>query len=115
MSGANPGGGRPPPESRTRFLSRDPAWDRSFRCLRERRAHVLRGCDHVDEGGTHLVPFAGFEATVRIDPDLVRRQALRRLDEEFGHLANRRHARRMDVVDARADLVRIAIGDEGVE
>ena len=76
LSGANPGGGRPPPESRTRFLSRDPAWDRSFRCLRERRAHVLRGCDHVGERGPHLLPFAGLQAAVRIDPDLLRRQPL---------------------------------------
>src|SRR5258707_84570 len=78
---------------------------------------VLKACggDHVDERGPHLLPFSGLQPAVRIDPELcVGEPAPRELDE-ISHLADLRHARRMDVVDAGADLVRIAVVLEGVE
>ena len=37
------------------------------------RSQLARRFDHVDEGGAYLVPFAGLEAAIRIDPDLIRR------------------------------------------
>ena len=38
--------------------------------LLRRPAQFGGGCHHVDEGGPDLLPFAGLQAAIRIDPEL---------------------------------------------
>src|SRR4029079_9898285 len=71
--------------------------------------------DHVDEGRSHLFPLTGLEAAVRIDPYLIGRKTLLRLIEKCRHLVDAWTTRRMNVVNARSNFVRIAIGSEGIE
>ena len=80
---------------------------RSLRRLCHGRPQLSRRRHHVGERRPNLVPFPGLEPAIRVHPDLVGLQMLRGFDEELGHLLHRGHARRMDVVDARSDLVRI--------
>src|SRR6478736_4887279 len=74
-----------------------------------------RRMDHVYEGRPYLFPLTGLEAAVRIDPYLIGRKTLLRLVEKRHHLVDRWTTRRMNVVNARANFVRIAIGGEGIE
>src|SRR6202795_4811892 len=71
--------------------------------------------DHVYEGRPHLFPLAGLEAAVPIDPYLIGRKTLLRLVEKRRHLVDAWATRRMNVVNARANFVRITIGSEGIE
>ena len=87
---------------------------RSRLALRQRPQLAGRR-DHVDERGPHLFPFAGLQSAIRIDPDLGVGEPLPRELEQAGHLADLGDARRMDVVDAGADFVRIAVVPERVE
>src|SRR5262245_25116234 len=80
-----------------------------------RGAHPPGGSDHVDQRRPDLFPAAGLEPAIRVDPDLLRRQAGPRLVEERRHLLDIGQARRMDVIDAWPDLVGIAVADESVE
>ena len=72
-------------------------------CASERRADRAGRGDQVLEGGGDLLVAAGLEAAVRVDPELVDGDGPDRLGEQLGDLLLRRDARRVDVVDARAD------------
>src|SRR6187549_857815 len=79
-----------------------------------RRPQLPRCCNHVDESGTYLFPLAGLQSAIRIDPDLRVGKPRSRQPEQAGHLADLGDARRMDVVDAGADFVRIAVVPERI-
>ena len=74
-------------------------------------ADLLRSLDHVNERWPHVSPFPSLETTVRINPDLVRREMFFGLVEKASHFADGGYARRVDVVDTRADFIRIAVGN----
>src|SRR5918992_3056527 len=65
--------------------------------------------DHVGERGADLLPFARLQSAIRIDPNLRVAEPLSRQLEQADHLTDLGHPRRMDVVDAGADFVRIAV------
>src|SRR3546814_19546373 len=50
-----------------------------------------------------------------LDPYLIRRKAFRRLVEKLNHLSGARNTRRMNVINARPDLVWITIGGKRIE
>src|SRR6266700_198625 len=79
------------------------------------RAQLLGGAHHVPERCQGLGPAPRLEAAVGVDPDLA-------LVEHFAHAIQRghdflgaRHAGRVDVVDARSDLVGIAVLPERLQ
>src|SRR4029450_13849336 len=71
--------------------------------------------DHIYEGRAYLFPLTGLEAAVRIDPYLIGQRTRLRLVEQRRHLVDAWTTRRMNVVNARANFVRIAMGNEGIE
>ena len=77
--------------------------------------HELRGFDHIPQRGERFVPPPRFQPAVGIHPDL-------RVIEDAGHALERapdfrcrRHAGRVDVVDARADFVGIFVVLESLQ
>src|SRR6266571_885106 len=71
--------------------------------------HLARGGHHVLEGRQRLFPAACLEPAVGIHPDLSAVQYPRHALQSAGDLRGRRHARRVDVVHAGADLVGILV------
>src|SRR6478736_2996642 len=69
----------------------------------------------VLERGQDLGPLPGLQATVGVHPQPLGRDPARRLPHQLDHLLARGNVRRVDVVDARADLVRVLEGVEGIE
>lgn len=61
----------------------------------------------LTSAGLTSLPFAGLQAAIGIDPELPVVKAFPGERQEVRHLLDVRHARRVDVVDSRADLVRI--------
>src|SRR5215218_3315273 len=83
---------------------------RTWVLLRERRlrqlgAHGPRRLDDVLERRHGLLVAAGLESAVGVDPQPGRGDLGDRALEQGLHLGGARHARRVDVVDARADAV----------
>jgi len=87
----------------------------SLLATRHPNAHLLGRLDHVDKRGPHFVPFARLETAIRIHPYLIHRKPVFRFDKKRSHIFDVRHAGRMNVVDARANLVRIMIRREGIQ
>ena len=72
-------------------------------------AHILRCCDHIDEGGFDFRPAASLQATVGVHPQLLRRDHFRGFVEQVADVFFRGDPRRVDVVDAWADLDRKSV------
>ncbi len=78
-------------------------------------AQIACRLNHVPQRRFGLRPGAGFEAAVRVDPKSFGRDELRGAAQQSGHVGRRRHAGRMNVVHAGADIVRVGEGAEAVE
>src|SRR5215207_1280793 len=70
-------------------------------------AHLLGRVDHVAQAGFDLSPGACLEAAVGVDPELLGTQDTSSLVEQLDHLVRARDPRGVDVVDPRADVVRV--------
>src|SRR6267378_731854 len=77
--------------------------------------HLSRGGHHVLECRQRLVPAAGLEPAVGVDPDLRAIQHARHAFQRAGDFRHGRHAWRVNVVDARTDLVGILVVLEPLE
>src|SRR5262245_1874408 len=75
-------------------------------------AEPFCGFDHVGKSWPRLLPLARFQSAVRIDPNLIDGEALFRLVEKRDHLLDTRAARGVDVINAGANLVGIAVASE---
>src|SRR5712692_3415053 len=74
-----------------------------------------RGLHHVPQRRQRLVPAPGLQAAIGVDPDLAVLQHLPHPLERRRDFFGGRHARRVDVVDPRADLVRVLVPAKGLE
>src|ERR1700730_16761510 len=70
---------------------------------------LLRSRDHIDQRGTHFLPFARLQSAIRIDPELLVGKMPARKLQKIGPLVYVGHAPRVDVVNARTDLVWIVV------
>src|SRR6266446_9623249 len=77
--------------------------------------HLSRSGDHVLECRQRLVPAAGLEPAVGVDPDLRAIQHARHALQRAGDFRHGRHAWRVNVVDAGTDLVGILVVLEPLE
>lgn len=65
---------------------------------------VLGGGDHVGQSLLGLLPLAGLETAVRVDPQLLRLEVLEHLLDAVLDLLLAGNTRRVDVVDTRSDV-----------
>src|SRR6267154_5263031 len=77
--------------------------------------HLSRGGHHVLECRQRLVPATGLEPAVGVDPDLRAIQHARHALQRAGDFRHGRHAWRVNVVDAGADLVGVLVVLEPLE
>src|SRR3989442_228015 len=80
-----------------------------------RPAELARGLHHVPQRRQRLVPAPGLQAAIGVDPDLAVLQHLPHPRERRRDFFGGRHARRVDVVDPRANLVRVLVPAKGLE
>src|SRR3989441_7735450 len=83
--------------------------------VRGGRAQLPRRLHHVPERGQRLLPAARLEPAVGIDPDLAVVQHLPHALERLDDLRGARHRGRVDVVDARPDLVGVLVFLQSLE
>src|SRR2546429_4671199 len=69
----------------------------------------------MGECWTYFLPTPCFQSTVRIDPYLLRREDLEDTAQFPDQFLRGRHAWRMDVIDAKTDVVWIAISGKGLQ
>src|SRR5256712_8736807 len=74
-----------------------------------------RRLHHVPQRCQRLVPAPGLQAAIGVEPDLAGLQDLPQRPERCRDFVRVRHARRVDVVDPRPDLVRVLVAAKGVE
>src|SRR6266566_811372 len=80
-----------------------------------RGAHLASRAHHVPERRQRLGPSPRLEAAVRVHPDLVIVEHFPHPIERHHDLLGTRHARRVNVVDTRTDLIRILVFPERVQ
>ena len=73
------------------------------------------GVDHVGQGLLGLLPLAGLETTVRVDPELLRLEVLEHLLNTVLDLLLGGNTGRVDVVDTRADVAGVGLVNEDLE
>src|SRR5437773_10027388 len=71
-------------------------------------AHAAGRFDHPRQCSLGFRPAAGLHSAIRIYPQTLEGNHALGVLEQLQHFPGVRHARRMDVVHARADLVRVA-------
>src|SRR5882757_8788455 len=86
------------------------------------RSHKARHASRKTRRGNHIFqsaldfrPAARLQAAIGIDPKLLGCKHLASLREERNHFLYRRHARGMNVIDARADVGRVAVADKSIQ
>src|SRR5476651_1226115 len=79
------------------------------------RAQGLCRSDHVLERGDHFIPRTRLQAAIRIDPQPLCRNTLSRFAHQLHNVLLARNIRRVDVVHARSNLVRVVEVIEGIE
>src|SRR5256886_3522249 len=84
-------------------------------CDGRHRPQLARRMHQVAQRRQRLLPAARLEPAVGVDPDLAVREHLLHALQRLHDLRSARHAGRMDVVDARPDLVGIAVFLEALE
>src|ERR1700683_4565293 len=67
----------------------------------------------VDQRRPYLVPTPSLETAIRVDPESLGRHDLKRRIEQLHHLGGLGHTRRVNVPDARADLIGVVEAGEG--
>ncbi|CAH0014573.1 unnamed protein product [Clonostachys rhizophaga] len=75
----------------------------------------LGGVDKVDEGLLGLLPLAGLETAVRVDPELLRLEVSKHFLDAVLDLLLAGNTRGVDVVDTRANVARVSLVDEDLE
>ncbi|CAH0041445.1 unnamed protein product [Clonostachys solani] len=75
----------------------------------------LGGVDKVDEGLLGLLPLAGLETAVRVDPELLRLEVSKHFLDAILDLLLAGNTRGVDVVDTRANVARVSLVDEDLE
>ena len=75
----------------------------------------LGGVDQVGEGGLGLLPLAGLETAVRVDPELLRLEVLEHLLDAVLDLLLAGNSRRVDVVDTGANVSGVVLVNEDLE
>ena len=73
------------------------------------------GVDHVGQGLLGLLPLAGLETTVRVDPELLRLEVLEHLLDAVLDLLLAGNSRRVDVVDTGANVSGVVLVNEDLE
>src|SRR6266566_4560194 len=67
------------------------------------------------ERRAYFLPTSGFQSTVRIDPYPLRGEDLEDTVQFPDQFLRGRHARRVHIIDAKTDVVWVAIGGEGLQ
>ena len=75
----------------------------------------LGGVDQVGEGGLGLLPLAGLETAVRVDPELLRLEVLEHLLDTVLDLLLGGDTGGVDVVDTGTDVAGVGLVDEDLE
>jgi hypothetical protein len=75
----------------------------------------LGGVDHVDKRGLGLLPLAGLETTVGVDPELLGLEVGQHLRDAVLDLLLRRNTRGVDVVDTRTNVAGVGLVLEDLE
>jgi hypothetical protein len=78
-------------------------------------AEELGGRDHVDQSLLGLLPLAGLETTVRVDPELLRLEELEHFLNAVTDLLLAGNTGRVDVVDTRSDVSGVSRVNEDAE
>lgn len=78
-------------------------------------AEELGGVDQVGKRGLGLLPLAGLETAVRVDPELLGLEVLEHLLNTVLDLLLGGDTRGVDVVDTRADVTGVGLVDEDLE
>jgi len=73
------------------------------------------GVDHVGQGLLGLLPLAGLETAVRVDPELLRLEVLEHLLDAVLDLLLARDSGRVDIVDTGTDVSGVVLIDEDLE
>lgn len=76
---------------------------------------VLGGSDHVGQSLLGLLPLAGLETAVRVDPELLRLEVLEHLLDAVLDLLLAGNTRRVDVIDTRSDVARVSRVNEDAQ
>lgn len=76
---------------------------------------VLGGGNHVSESLLGLLPLAGLETAVRVDPELLRLEVLKHLLDAVLDLLLAGNTGRVDVVDTRSDVAGVGRVDEDAQ
>lgn len=75
----------------------------------------LGGVNHVEQGSLGLLPLAGLETTVGVDPELLRLEVLKHLLDAVLDLLLAGNTGRVDVVDTGTDVTGVSRVDENAE
>ncbi len=75
----------------------------------------MRCLDQVGQRRAYFLPTSCFESTVRVDPYALGRENLEDALQFPDHFLRARHARRVDVIDAKADVVWVMRGGKGLQ
>src|SRR5260370_16758926 len=81
----------------------------------QRGADEVRCLDHMGERRAYFLPTSCFQYAVRIDAYPVRGENLEYALQFPGHFLRARHARRVDIIDAKADVVWVMRGGKGLQ
>jgi len=84
-------------------------------CLSVLLAVSNGGVDHVGQSLLGLLPLAGLETTVRVDPKLLRLEVLEHLLDAVLDLLLARNSGRVDVVDTGTNVSGVVLVDEDLE
>lgn len=76
---------------------------------------VLGGIDHVGKSALDLIPFAGLETAVRVDPELVRAEVGKHLLDALLELLLVGDTRAVNVIDTGSDMTGVGLIDEDLE
>src|SRR5260370_42128819 len=83
--------------------------------LKTRRWEEIRpALDQMGERRAYFLPTSCFQSTVRIDPYPLRGEDLEDTLQFSDQFLRARHARRVDIIDAKTHVICLAIGDEGL-
>src|SRR5260370_13109308 len=81
----------------------------------QRGAEEVSCLDHMGERRADFLPTSCFQSAVRIDPYPLRRENLEDALQFPDHFLRARHARRVDIIDAKADVVWVMRGGKGLQ
>ena len=75
----------------------------------------MRCLDHMGKRWAYFLPMSCFQSAVRVDPYPLGRENLEDTLQFPNEFLCGWHARRVDIIDAKADVVWVAIGGKGLQ